>query len=72
VTAVLAVPGDVWDGHPFVTARVLAALAYARAHRHNGHRVTDADGPHEHHWQVVGWECLGCGAIEWCDGWADE
>ncbi len=59
-----AIPGGVSDGHPGLTPRVVAAIAWARLHHHDGHAVTDDDGPHEHHWQAILYWCRGCGACE--------
>ena len=59
-----APPGGVPAGHPGLTPRVLDAVAKARLNPHVVHRITDADGPHQHHWQAVLWWCRGCGAFE--------
>jgi hypothetical protein len=56
-------PGDVLPGHPFLTARVCLAVAKARQN-HRAHQITDADGPHRHHWQAILWVCRGCGEFE--------
>jgi hypothetical protein len=66
-TARLRPPGDVPAGHPGLTPRVLAAIAIARLKPRRTYAITDADGPHRHHWQPFAWWCLGCGAIEYED-----
>lgn len=56
-------PGDVPDGHPGLTLRVLEAVARAQL-QHDSHLVTDEDGPHSHHWEAILYRCRGCGAFE--------
>jgi hypothetical protein len=57
-------PGDVPEGHPGLTPRVLDAVAKARLYHGIGHEITDADGPHQHHWEPILWWCHGCGACD--------
>ena len=57
-------PGDVPQGHPGLTPRVIDAVAKARSHPTVGHLITDDDGPHLHHWEAILWWCRGCGAID--------
>jgi hypothetical protein len=58
-----APPGDVPPGHPGLTPRVLDAVAKARLNHRAAHQITDADGPHCHHWEAILWWCRGCGAV---------
>jgi hypothetical protein len=57
-------PGDVPEGHPGLTKRVLAAVARARPYPRAAHPITDDDGPHRHHWEPIPWWCRGCGAFD--------
>jgi hypothetical protein len=57
-------PGDVPEGYPGLTPRVLDAVAKARLHHNAGHPITDEDGPHLHHWEPILWCCRGCGAFD--------
>ncbi len=43
------IPGDVDYDNTGLTQRVLDAVEKARLNPHDGHHVTDADGPHRHH-----------------------
>jgi hypothetical protein len=38
-------PGDVPDGHPGLTPRVIAAVARAALIQYHEHQITDEDGP---------------------------
>lgn len=58
-------PGDVPEGHPGMTPRVRAAVARATRYDYlDHHELTDADGPHNHHWVPILWVCRGCGAFD--------
>ena len=57
-------PGDVPEGHPGLTPRVLEALAIARLNHAVDHPITDNDGPHLHHWEAILYVCRGCGAFD--------
>jgi hypothetical protein len=58
------IPGDVPQGHPGLTQRVLDAVAKAKLGWHESREISDEDGPHEHHWQPILWVCRGCGAFD--------
>ena len=58
------VPGDVPVDHPGLTPRVLDAIAAARRRPRRHYPITDADGPHRHHWVPILWVCRGCGAFD--------
>jgi hypothetical protein len=64
----MAIPGDVPADHPGLTQRVLDALARARrdwiAGAYEDHAITDAAGPHQHHWEPILWCCRGCGEFD--------
>jgi hypothetical protein len=62
--AELAPPGAVPDGHPGLTPRVLHAVALARLIYRAKSQITDADGPHEHHYMPILWWCRGCGEFD--------
>lgn len=58
------IPGDVPDGHPGLTQRVLDAVARAKLNWQVSHEITDEDGPHLHHWEAILYVCRGCGAFD--------
>jgi hypothetical protein len=64
----LSPPGAVPPGHPGLTDRVVAAVEHAQMQCYFGdgihHGISDADGPHEHHWQAILYVCRGCGAFD--------
>jgi hypothetical protein len=62
-------PGGIAEGHPFLTPRVQDAVTTGRLTAHRPRPITDADGPHEHHWQAIEvlYECSGCGTHEYWD-----
>ncbi len=57
-------PGDLPDGHPGLTERVLVAMAKAQLNWRAGRTITDASGPHYHHWEAILYVCRGCGAFD--------
>ena len=59
-----ATPGDVPVGHPGLTQRVVDAVARAELTWRTAHPITDADGPHLHHWEPILWVCRGCRAFD--------
>jgi hypothetical protein len=56
--------GDLPEGHPGLTQRVLDAMERARLDVAEAHEITDEDGPHQHHWEAILWVCRGCGAFD--------
>ncbi len=56
-------PGGVPEGHPGLTLRVKRAIAIAEMTWIH-HPITDASGPHLHHWEPILWCCRGCGAFD--------
>lgn len=61
--------GGVPPGHPGMTARVIAAVTYARLHHRATGHIDDTCGPHAHHWTPVAWACFGCGECEYDDSY---
>ena len=47
----------------WVTQRVLDAVARAELNWHR-QEITDAHGPHLHHWEAILYTCRGCGAFD--------
>jgi hypothetical protein len=60
----IGIPGAVPEGHPGLTQRVLEAAERARLARLSDGEITDADGPHAHHWQAILYVCRGCGEFD--------
>jgi hypothetical protein len=62
------IPGDVPDDHPGLTPRVQLAIHRARLlaewDHHTDADITDASGPHQHHWEPILWWCRGCGQCD--------
>jgi len=63
MTTAVEPPGGVPEDHPGWTERVKRAVAIARM-TWISHGITDASGPHLHHWEPIVWYCIGCGAID--------